>query len=761
MMKAVRRALLAGALGSPVLALLGCGEGTAPEPAVIIPQTTHVIPASVFAAQLESISPDSTTFVMKRGNALVDGLRSGDLLVSEAGLGILRKILGTSDSAGHLVLRTTQGSLTEAIEKGSASFTGTISQQAAGMKVLYQAPGVRATENTTAGTAGFYLELRDLVVYDVDGDPGTQTDRILANGIIELTPSFTFAVVIDHFALQDLTMAVTLNVRDTLELSTGASLPLLDVSKEVLRVQSAPIVTLVGSVPVVITPVFSIDVGATGELYASVVTSISQENTLTGGLRYEGGVWTPIANEQHSFGFEPPVLSAGALLKGYVGPRFTFLLYGVVGPYANVSLYCLVDADVLRDPWARLYGGVELGAGVRLEVLSLLLADYEDPSVIGVRVLLWESSITPPSEATFAAVDAGGTHTCGVTTRGVAYCWGSNARGSLGDGTLTIRTTPVPVSDGLTFATVSAGGGHTCGLTTSGVAYCWGQNVDGQVGDGTTADRTTPVLVSLGLTFAAVSSGWYHTCGVTTSGVAYCWGNNTAGQLGDGTSTSRTTPGLVSGALTFAAVDAGRYHTCGVTTGGVAYCWGNNAAGQLGDGTTTDRTTPVLVSDTGAFSTIAAGHVHSCAVATSGVAYCWGWNLEGQLGDGTLTTRTTPVPVSGGLTFAVVSTKNRHTCGVTTNGVAYCWGWNANGQLGDGTFSNIRTTPRLVSGGLTFAAGSAGGFHTCGVTTSSVAYCWGFNGDGELGDGTRIDRLVPVAVGRTGAGSATASASSR
>ncbi len=395
-MRSLLRTLLAVALGSPLFALLGCREGTGPGPAVIIPQTTHVIPPGVLSAQLESVSPDSTTFVLKRGNVQIDSLRSGDVLVSEAGLGILRKVLGTSDSAGYLILRTTQASLTEAIEKGSASFTGAVSQQTAGMKVLYQAPGVRATEMARTGTAGFYLELRDLVLYDDDGDPDTKSDRILANGTIEVSPSFTFAVDIDHFELQNLTMSVTLSERASLHLSGGAGLPLFDVRKELLRVRSPRIVVFVGLVPVVITPVFSIDAGATGRLQVSVVTSVSQENTLTGGLSYQDGVWTPIANEQHSLSFEPPVLSAGAQLKGYVAPQLTFLLYGVVGPYVKVSLYLLLDADVTRTPWAALFGGIELGAGIRMKVLSVLIADYEVPVVIGVRVLLWESS-SPPS----------------------------------------------------------------------------------------------------------------------------------------------------------------------------------------------------------------------------------------------------------------------------------------------------------------------------------------------------------------------------
>jgi hypothetical protein len=197
----------------------------------------------------------------------------------------------------------------------------------------------------------------------------------------------------------------------------------------------------------------------------------------------------------------------------------------------------------------------------------------------------------------FMTLSAGGGHTCGVTTSGTAYCWGDNFSGDVGDGDLSQHASPVPVSGGLTFAAVSAaaGGGFTCGVTTGGAAYCWGSNVSGGLGDGTTTNRSNPVAVLGGLSFVAVSVGLFHACGVTPGGAAYCWGYNNAGQLGDGTRTDRTSPTLVLGGLKFAKVSAGGGHTCGVTTEGAVYCWGLNAFGELGDGTTTDRLTPVHV----------------------------------------------------------------------------------------------------------------------------------------------------------------------
>lgn len=263
---------------------------------------------------------------------------------------------------------------------------------------------------------------------------------------------------------------------------------------------------------------------------------------------------------------------------------------------------------------------------------------------------------------TFATISTGYYPTCGVTTGGTAYCWGYNSSGDIGNNsadTLTI-TTPAAVSGGLTFTQLSAGFDQACGVAAGGVAYCWGDNSAGQLGNGATTNSPIPVPVSGGLKYGSVSGGAGHTCGVTTDGAAYCWGLNITGELGDGTMTGpqqcgsdpcSTAPVAVVGGLTFVSVSAGKggYHTCGLTTGGAAYCWGDNLMGELGNGTTTSSATPVPVSGGLTFRTVITGYRHSCGVTTANVAYCWGDNSDGELGTGNGTDASSPAAVLGPL----------------------------------------------------------------------------------------------------------------
>lgn len=466
----------------------------------------------------------------------------------------------------------------------------------------------------------------------------------------------------------------------------------------------------------------------------------------------------------------PPTVGTLRTLPLFVGQRADIMpayrAYTAPAQVGYDSLPGLSTSAVAFEGMERLTVYTPAGPGGQVQIFHFL-AMSAGQTVVTFRSADGTSVVqdtidvqAPVPHGAFAQISTGFfLNTCAVTTRGAGFCWGSNlsnmlgsaVEDSAGQAAKPIYDTPMPVTGGLTFATIGIGFQHSCGLTPGGAAYCWGDNFNGQLGNGDAVASSAPVAVAGGLTFRAVSVGVYHTCGLTTIGAPYCWGNNHDGALGNDTSGVyvNSTPVPVSGGLTFQAVGAGWEHSCGLTTAGAAYCWGNNQDGELGTGSTTASSVPVPVSGGLTFVALSVGGYHACGLTRSGAAYCWGSNLDGELGNGTTGGSLVPVAVSGGLAFASISAGDWATCGVTIGGSAYCWGRNGAGQLGNaGTaFSAApNPSPLLVSGGLTFASISTGYMHTCGVTTGGVAYCWGDNSEGELGDGTTTIQGTPVPV---------------
>ena len=360
-------------------------------------------------------------------------------------------------------------------------------------------------------------------------------------------------------------------------------------------------------------------------------------------------------------------------------------------------------------------------------------------------------TVTVTTGTTTPVLAAGRTHTCALNSGGAAQCWGRNDQGQLGDTTTTEQHAPVGVAGlGAGVDEITTGAEHSCALTAADGIKCWGDNVYGQVGDGTTIGRTSPVDVS-GLTsgIVLISAGFWHTCAVTDTGGVKCWGRNQYGQLGDGTQTDRSLPvnvvGLGSGVM---GLSSGQTQTCALTVTGGVKCWGLNSSGQLGDGTQTDRLVPVdVVGLASGVAALAANGSFSCALTDGGGVKCWGANNVGNLGDGTTTNRLAPVDTAG-LASGVsgLAAGGAHACALTVGGGMKCWGYNGTGQLGDGTTTN-RSTPVDVSGmtsGVSVITG--GGDHTCALVTTGEVKCWGYNVRGQLGDGTTTNQSTPTPV---------------
>lgn len=253
--------------------------------------------------------------------------------------------------------------------------------------------------------------------------------------------------------------------------------------------------------------------------------------------------------------------------------------------------------------------------------------------------------------------------------------------------------------------------------------------------------------------------------GAAKPAMAAVWGTNDSGQLGNNSMDHSDVPvSLASaGALADKSISdivGGNNHTCAIAFGD-AYCWGNNSYGQLGNGSTTGSAVPVEVMASGALAgktvtAIAGGQQFTCAIADD-VPYCWGRNTYGQLGNGSTAMSTTPVPVNmagvlKGKTVSAITTGESHSC-VLAGGSTYCWGFNGFGQLGNGSTA-ASSVPVTVTAAVYVLAGktvqslAAGNHHTCAL--ADRVYCWGNNAYRQLGNDAVSRSTTPMAVSSTG-----------
>lgn len=195
------------------------------------------------------------------------------------------------------------------------------------------------------------------------------------------------------------------------------------------------------------------------------------------------------------------------------------------------------------------------------------------------------------------------------------------------------------------------------------------------------------------------------------------------------------------------ALASGVYHSCAAAGEAGLFCWGNNDEGQLGTGKFAPSPLAVEIEGSGGFYELGAGFLTTCGLAFEGTAFCWGDNAYGSLGSGPSPARSAvPVPVVTEVGFSALTVGGLHACGLSIGGTAYCWGFNGFGQLGDGTTTD-RSTPVPVAVDASFETISAGYLHTCGITTGGQTLCWGLNEFSQLGDGGTEDRSFPGPIG--------------
>ena len=321
-------------------------------------------------------------------------------------------------------------------------------------------------------------------------------------------------------------------------------------------------------------------------------------------------------------------------------------------------------------------------------------------------------------------------------------------------------------------SSITSGLGHWCLRGDDGSIWCWGRNSYGQLGNGATEDSyDVPVRVQ-GLPGKAlqVDAFSYSTCAIVEGGAVWCWGANDEGQLGDGTKTDRAlpklVPGLDGGAVRLAS-NGGAYGTCAVRDDSSGWCWGSNFSGRLGDGTEEDHVGATGITMVDApLKDILSADATTCVLTEAGRVSCFGllwgvgdnWSTEEGvtswqqaydrgLADGPIT----PTGLATGVTDLAGGWDL--SCALKDDGSVRCWNWAVAGSNATQAWA-ISSAPVTISGlpaGIDDIRVSRFNDQPWACALSGgKAWCWGANEQGQLGDGTTVDSVQPVAAQASG-----------
>ncbi|MFH1230569.1 MAG: hypothetical protein V1709_03640 [Planctomycetota bacterium] len=385
-------------------------------------------------------------------------------------------------------------------------------------------------------------------------------------------------------------------------------------------------------------------------------------------------------------------------------------------------------------------------------------------------------------------------NTFAIKADGTLRAWGRNDFGQLGDGTIVNKNVPTRIT-GANWSAIASAQIYTIALKSDGTLWAWGANRYGQLGDGTIVNKNVPTQIT-GTNWSAIATGNCHTVALKNDGTLWAWGTNQYGQLGDGTIVNKNVPTQITG-TNWSVIATGNYHAVALKTDGTRWAWGRNDVGQLGDGTNIDKNVPIQITGTnwsaiaigGNFTSglrlegslgltpflVAIGGNFTIGLKTDGTLWTWGNNNNGQLGDGTNIDKNVPTQITG-TNWASIVCGAYNTIALKTDGTLWAWGNNNDGQLGDGTSGYYKVVkmrevgcmgrgygygstddltyvneynyiPTKIGTDTNWSAVSLSASHTIALKTDGTLWAWGMNFSGELGDGTRTQRLIPTKIG--------------
>ena len=317
-------------------------------------------------AALASASLDGR-LVFSTTSPVLDDVLPGDVLIMGVSgatpSGALRRIVAVTGTAPGLTLETVPARLEEAFEELSVEVDVTVTPE--GPSATNLSP--RAEGKSDGITVPFTLS--------ESGNDGT----LELDGSLFLAPEFGLELDLDivSFTLEEMSMRFGAQQTFVMGL-TGQGNASIDESITLAEIPFAPITLIIptpaGPIPLVLTPGIRVDASLVGSTQGQVEASVTEQAGFTAGLGYKDGAFGGFSDSQSSFNFEQPVYQAGVNLKAAAGPRFEVLIYGAVGPFAEVEAYVELAASLDGPPPCA--KGV-IDAGLAAKVGVEFIADYE------------------------------------------------------------------------------------------------------------------------------------------------------------------------------------------------------------------------------------------------------------------------------------------------------------------------------------------------------------------------------------------------
>lgn len=379
---------------------------------------------------------------------------------------------------------------------------------------------------------------------------------------------------------------------------------------------------------------------------------------------------------------------------------------------------------------------------------DLYSTGLNDDGQLGIDSLETSASyVQEASNNDWIFVSAGKKHTCAITTGGELWCWGDNEYGQLGNGSFDTSNIPVQENRHDTdWISVSSGFMHTVALKANGEIWGWGSNGSKQLRENLEADRSNvPVQESSEANnWTKVSASFYGSFGINMDGELWGWGTVSYG----GPDNIRyNVPTEFRPSYKWLMISGGLDASIAVTSTGQLRAWGDNYFAQLGTGhINTGYTYPISVSsDFTDWAAIATGVSGGSALRSNGEIWSWGNNSRGDIGDGSVTQRTRPVRESTHSSDWTDIAKGRyHTMALKSNGEVWSWGTNQNGEQGNGDIYSDTLRKPTLNRDKEYIEIAAGLSYSCGIDSGHRLWCVGRNDDGQLGNNSIEDTIVPV-----------------